>query len=326
MVIGIDNLMYNNGSALLPLLGDRNFVFERLDARDAASLYAEIGWEADVILPLAALVGAPVCANKPLAAKQVNFNAVADLCDLMSPHQFLIYPNTNSGYGQTDGDRPCLETDPLNPISVYGKTKCGAEEYVLSRNGRSVVFRLATVFGASPRMRMDLMVNDFTRKLWTVQNRLRHRQTLEKEPLIPSQQRIWDNLAPTLGIFEPHFQRNFVHVRDVANAFCFAMESQLSDRPLSGVYNLGLPDSNMTKLELAHTICDVLGMSRECVTESVGKDPDQRNYIVSNDKILTTGFEFQHSLNRGIREVEQICRMTSHAVLDTMNNTGKTAP
>ncbi len=305
-VIGVDSLIYNNGSAVLPLLGHRQFSFVRQDVRDATAIYRDCGKQADVIIPLAALVGAPVCDRHPIGAEQVNFNAVADLCSQMSSDQLLIYPNTNSGYGQTTGDESCVETDPLNPISIYGRTKCRAEQYVLDHHTRTVVFRLATVFGASPRMRLDLMVNDFTRRLVDIRQRVRlgYQRDL-------------------LHIFEPHFKRNFVHVRDVTGAFFHTIAHQESDvtpSRMSGVYNLGLPDSNLTKLELAHRICNIIGLSRDHVVESAGKDPDQRNYIVSNDKVLATGFQFANSLDKGIREVAQLCEMMSNEETSRMTN------
>lgn len=304
-VVGVDNLIYNNGQTILPLLGHPQFQFINEDVRNANAVYEQAGKTADVIIPLAALVGAPICQNRPIAAEQINFQAVADLCDLMSPWQLLIYPNTNSGYGQTDGDRPCVETDTLSPISIYGRTKCRAEQYVLDHHERTTVFRLATVFGASPRMRMDLMVNDFTQQLVDIRERIR----------LGCQGT--DN---TFHIFEPHFKRNFVHVRDVSRVFKFAITSFLTDNHMPGVYNFGLPESNLTKLELAHAICQVIGLDKSVVVEGDGKDPDQRNYIVSNIKILNQGFSFNHCLRKGIREVQEICSMFSGAALKKMNN------
>lgn len=289
-VVGIDSLLFHNGPALFNYLGNPNFEFHRMDVRnpEIEGLYAK----ADGIIPLAALVGAPLCQSNHAEAREVNFEAIAKLCRTASKQQRIIYPNTNSGYGQTDGESEVTENDPLNPISVYGKTKCDAEKAVLD-HPNSVVLRLATVFGASPRMRMDLMVNDFVRRIYDT---------------------IW---APALlQIYEPHFKRNFVGVQDVARAFSFMLPRQ----QLRGVFNLGLPSANLTKIELAYRICDVLGVSREGVSVGKGKDPDQRNYIVSNAKILSTGFSFVHELDRGIREVAKVCGMSSTEQMMEMSN------
>lgn len=301
-VVGVDALIYKNGQALLPLLGHPRFKFVQQDVRNTGELYNRYGHQADIIIPLAAIVGAPACDARPIAAQQINRDAIADLCDWMSPSQWLIYPNTNSGYGQTDGSNPCVETDPLTPVSLYGCTKCQAEQHVLDHHERSTVFRLATVFGASPRMRMDLMVNDFTRSLC-------RRLKLSKF-----------GMTNPFEIYEPHFKRNFVHVRDVSRAIQFCIAGVLDNRSLPGVFNLGLPNANLTKLELAHEICRIIGLASSVVVESSGEDPDKRNYVVSNDKILSAGFRFENSLQQGIREVSQICQAMDDVQMRTMNN------
>jgi nucleoside-diphosphate-sugar epimerase len=219
----------------------------------------------------------------------VNEDSIVGLIKTLSPHQRVVYPNTNSGYGQTDGTSQVTENDPVNPISCYGLTKCAAEKAVLE-HPNSVCFRLATVFGVSPRMRLDLLVNDFTYKI----------SHFDAKPF---------------QLFEPHFKRNFVGVRDVSRAFMFMLGYDYT-----GVYNLGLPTANLSKIELAHRICHVLNVPKEAVYIGKGKDPDQRNYIVSNDKILSTGFKFRHELDDGIREVARLCPLLSPAEILSARN------
>jgi nucleoside-diphosphate-sugar epimerase len=288
-VVGVDNLMYHNASALLPYLHNRQFHFEKCDVR-GKQLRGLMKY-CDVIIPLASLVGAPLCEKRMNEAWDVNFWAIDDMLRWASPGQRILYPNTNSGYGQTDGTREVTEQDPLTPISVYGRSKCQAENVVLE-HGNSAVLRLATVFGVSPRMRLDLMVNDFTCRL------------LRLKP------------SDRFVVYEPNFKRNFVGVQDVAAAFLFLM-----GRPtLRGVYNLGLPTANLTKLELAHKVCDELKLSREAVSVGEGRDPDQRNYLVSNQKISQAGFRFTHTLEQGIQEVAEVVKMCEESQLQTMNN------
>ena len=290
-VIGVDNLMFDNGSALLPFLGDPNFEFFNGDVTDSALMVSLVRY-CDSIVPLAAIVGAPLCDREPSLAKAVNYEAIKTIVAAASPDQRIVYPNTNSGYGQTDGNSFVTEEDPLTPISVYGRTKCDAEKVVLD-HPNSATLRLATVFGASPRMRMDLMVNDFTGRIYAL------KQT-----------------GGSFSIFEPHFKRNFVGVQDVARAFLFMLMNSWH----KGAYNLGLPTANLTKMELALRICDVLGVSREVVKVGDGKDPDQRNYLVSNDKILSAGFEFRHDLETGIREVAQVVSLLPAEQVKKMRN------
>lgn len=292
-VIGVDSLMWGNGQALLPHVGNPHFEFHRNDVEDAAvDLMAD---KADVVIPLAALVGAPLCERYDDAARRVNHRAVAELVRHLSPNQLVIYPNTNSGYGQTDGESFVTEEDRLTPISVYGETKCAAEKAVLDHpNG--IAFRLATVFGASPRMRLDLMVNDFTYRLCNMK-------------------KVGD-FHPPFVIYEPHYKRNFVGVQDVARAIVH----MLTYNGPRGVFNLGLPTANLTKLELAHKVCDTIGLSREVVVTGEGRDPDQRNYLVSNDKVLRAGFKFEHSLEAGIREVARVFDLVTAEQAKGMRN------
>jgi nucleoside-diphosphate-sugar epimerase len=226
----------------------------------------------DVIIPLAALVGAPLCAKDPDAACAVNLGAVELVLQLRDPAQRVIYPNTNSGYGLGQGESFCTEDTPLNPISVYGRTKCQAEQAVLSA-GNSITFRLATVFGVSPRMRLDLLVNDFTYRA------------------------VNDGFVV---LFEAHFMRNYVHVRDVARAFVHAMDNFDAMQGLA--YNVGLSEANLSKLELCERIkLQVPGFY--FVEAALGEDPDKRNYVVSNARIEATGYQPTVSLDNGIREL-----------------------
>jgi nucleoside-diphosphate-sugar epimerase len=292
-VHGVDNLLYDQAEAILPLLGHPRFRFTRGDVAED-EVIQKVSADADVIIPLAGLVGAPLCEREKLWATRVNYRAVERLVQLAPAHAQFLFPNTNSGYGSTDGKRACTEKDPLEPISHYGRTKCAAEAEVLKRQG-SVVFRLATVFGYAPRMRMDLLANDFTQRLV----------------------RIKQHGFGQLTLFEPHFLRNFVHVRDVARAFVWALKNPAT---VAGVYNLGNPDCNQSKMRLAQIICDRLGLSRDTLTIGEGRDPDQRNYLVSNDKVLAAGFRFGRSLVAGIDEVSRLCELLPASKTHGMKN------
>jgi nucleoside-diphosphate-sugar epimerase len=285
-VIAVDSLMFNNGHAVLPCLGHKNYEFYRHNVT-FSPLLKRLVPKADVIIPLAALVGAPLCDQYPSEARKVNYKQVADIIDAahdkLERLPLIILTNTNSGYGQTDGTSEVTEEDPLNPISIYGQTKCDAEALVLEYE-RGITFRLATVFGASPRPRLDLMVNDFTTKLSVIKDRRCPTDT-------------------TLEIFEPHFMRNFIHVRDVARAIIHAIDNC---EDMVGAYNLGHPDCNMSKMQLAERICQVIGLDKKSITVGVGEDKDKRNYIVSNQKILRVGFRFENDLDKGISEVHQM--------------------
>ena len=239
--------------------------------RDAGNIPRHLLKRADVIYPLAALVGAPLCDKTPEEAIRVNTTEVANLMKLLSPNQRVIFPNTNSGYGATGKDI-CTEETPLNSISVYGTSKEFAEEIVLEHEN-STVFRLATVFGTSVRPRIDLMVNNFV------------------------------YLAKTTGkieVFEGHFRRNFVHLIDVVSTFAKCIEDS---RTKQQVYNLGNDSLNMTKLDLAYKIAKHLPVE---VSESSGLDPDKRDYIVSSNKLLSLGYETKIDLDYGITEVSNM--------------------
>ena len=241
------------------------------DVRDEQLLKALLP-KVDAVIPLAAMVGAPICKLDPINATSINFDAIKILVDLTSKNQKIIYPTTNSGYGIGAKDAFCDEESPLNPISLYGKTKVDAEDYVLNNNN-GITLRLATVFGMSPRMRLDLMVNDFV-----------YRAFKDK----------------AIVIFEGGFRRNFIHIRDVAAAFIHAIENYetMNQEP----YNVGLSSANLTKLELCLKIKEYVP-DFTIIESEIGQDPDKRDYLVSNKKIENTGFMPSFSLDDGIQEL-----------------------
>ena len=266
----IDNFLFGQ-TPLLECCQLDSFEIVRGDCRDE-SLMKPLIARADLIIPLAAIVGAPLCKADPIAARSINQEAVEMICRLASPNQRVIMPVTNSGYGIGESGKFCTEETPLRPISLYGTTKVAAEEAVLA-HGNSLTFRLATVFGCSPRMRIDLLVNDFV-----------YRAVTDR----------------AVVIFEGHFKRNFIHIRDVASVFGFAIEQfdQMKGKP----YNVGLEEANLSKLELCATIQKHLPQFTY-IEAPVGEDPDKRDYIVSNQRLLSTGFRTEWGLDRGIREL-----------------------
>lgn len=266
----LESFLFNQNS-LLECCANRRFSVIRGDCRESSVLRRGLH-DADIIIPLAAIVGAPACANDPTAARSTNLDAVKLLLSLRSSQQRVIYPTTNSGYGIGEKGKFCTEETPLKPISLYGTTKCEAEQAVLEA-GNSVTFRLATVFGMSPRMRIDLLVNDFVYR--AVNDR-------------------------TVVVFEGHAKRNYIHVRDVARAFLNAIDKFTSMR--GQAYNVGLSDANLSKLELCQRIKDHLPQF-VFLEAPVGEDPDKRDYIVSNEKIERTGFKPAYSIDDGIREL-----------------------
>jgi len=272
----VDNLMYGQHT-LFSLCADPNFDFVRGDAREE-SLMKELVAEADVLIPLAAIVGAPGCKADPWLATSVNLEAIQLINRLRSNQQLVVYPTTNSGYGTTSGDVHCTEETPLEPISLYGQTKVQAEKELLDSDN-VITLRLATVFGMSPRMRLDLLVNHFVYAAVT---------------------------DGYLVIFEKDFKRNYIHIRDVADCFlhCIDNAEKMAGRP----YNAGLNEANLSKQELAEKIQGYVPKFYVHYAE-VGTDPDQRNYIVSNDRLKEAGFEAQRSLDDGIVELLKGYRM-----------------
>lgn len=272
----IDNLMYGQTS-LHYLCSNRAFEFVRGDARDEA-LMSSLLSRADVVIPLAAIVGAPACDRDPTLARSVNVEAVGLINRLRSPEQRVVFPTTNSGYGTRSGEVHCTEETLLQPISLYGETKVKAEQELLN-SPNTISLRLATVFGPSPRIRLDLLVNDFVYRAVT------------------------DGF---LVIYEKDFKRNYIHIEDVADCFCYCLEH--FEAMKGEVYNVGLNEANLSKAELAETIAKYVPSLHIHYAE-VGSDPDKRNYIVSNEKINRKGFTAHHSLEDGIRQLLKVYSM-----------------
>jgi len=269
-VIAIDNFMYNQAS-LLDCCYDKKLTIIRGDARDKGLVSGYLK-KTEAIFPLACLTGAPLSSRDPIGARTVNLDSVKMLLELRSQDQIVIFPTTNSGYGIGQEDVYCTEETPLNPISHYGKLKVKAEKLVLDA-GYSITLRLATVFGISPRMRLDLLVNDLT-----------YRAVMDR----------------VVVLFESHFKRNYIHVRDVVKAFIHCLEN--FDKMKGQPYNVGLSNANLSKWELCEEIKKQI--PDFYFTEAkVGEDPDKRNYIISNEKIETTGFRPDISLQAGIAEL-----------------------
>lgn len=269
-VIAIDNFMYGQPS-LLDCCHYKTLKVVRGDSRDK-NLISQYIKDVDFIIPLACIVGAPACDRDPEAAQSTNFGAIKTILELRQPNQKIIFPNTNSGYGIGQKDIHCDENTALNPISLYGKLKVEAEKAILE-SGNAIVFRLATVFGISPRMRLDLLVNDFVYR--AVNDRF-------------------------IVLFEAHFKRNYIHIRDVARAFIYAMNN--FEKMKNEAYNIGLSDANLSKWELCEEIKKQLP-NFYFVEAKIGEDIDKRDYIVSNKKIEKTGFKPTVSLQEGITEL-----------------------
>jgi nucleoside-diphosphate-sugar epimerase len=280
----VDLLKYDKGS-LNHLYFNKNFHLICDDVRKK-NLMKKLIKKNDFIIPLAALVGAPLCEKFKKDAKSTNLGTIKTLCELVTKKNKVIYLTTNSGYGIGEKDKYCDENSPLNPISLYGKTKCDGEDLVRSKIKNHVCFRLATVFGHSYRMRSDLLVNNF---VYT---------TIKKKKLT---------------LFEPHFRRNFIHVRDVVNAIIFTMKN--FNKLNNDVYNLGLSSANISKIMLAKKIQkQYKKLKIKIVTNR--KDPDKRDYFVSNRKIEKKGFKANISLDAGISELIQIFTNDKNKVIN----------
>ncbi len=266
----VDNLMHRQVT-LLDCFGDPNFSFIKGDAANEALMKSVIA-DADVIIPLAAIVGAPACALNPSLAQLVNCDAIRLILKELSPSQKILFPNTNSGYGVGERAEHCNEESPLNPVSLYGKQKVAIEKELLA-TGQAISFRLATVFGVSPRMRLDLLVNDFT-----------YRACHDR----------------SIVLFEEHFKRNYIHIQDVAGAFLFGLEN--FEKMKGEAFNVGLSSANLSKRELCEKIKEFIP---ELYIHSapIGQDPDKRDYIVSNEKLESLGWRADKSLDGGIAEL-----------------------
>lgn len=275
----VDNLMFGQTS-LNHVCSYENFDFVKADVRlndEMAPLFSK----ADIIIPLAAYVGAPLCKRDPIGAHTVNNEAIKMMLSSLSKDQLILMPTTNSAYGSGDRNNFCDETSPLNPISKYAVDKVEIEKELMAHQN-SVSFRLATVFGMSPRMRLDLLVNDFTYRA------------------------VNDGF---LVLFESHFKRNYIHIIDIARVFLHGIANHKS--MVGEIYNVGLSDANVSKWEL----CEIISKQVEnfyFVEAEVGVDPDQRNYIVSNEKIEKTGFVPNVSLDLGITELVKGYKMLNN--------------
>ena len=276
----LDNLMYDQVT-LLHLFGNPKFQFELGDVRDKKLLQELVGLN-DVIIPLAAIVGMPACKANPELTVAVNYQQVADIVEVLRDDQKLILPNTNSQYGSSDSI--ITEESPFNPLSLYAKTKCDAENTMLAK-GNGVSLRLATVFGVSPRMRTDLLVNDFVYKS------------------------IVDGY---LVLFEAHFKRNYIHVQDIARTFQFIIENY--DKCKGHAFNVGLSTANLSKLELAEKIKSHIP-SLVIKQDDFKEDFDKRNYIVSNEKLEALGWKPIYDLDYGIKQL-----MSAYKIVINKNN------
>ena len=277
----LDNFLYEQNS-LGHVCSSRKFDLIRGDARDER-LIDEYVKSADVVIPLAALVGAPLCDKDPMGASTLNRDAVKMLVKKLARDQQVIMPITNSGYGIGTSGKYCTENSPLNPITLYAQTKVDAEKFVLSHQS-GISLRLATVFGMSPRMRVDLLVNDFVYR--AVKDR-------------------------AVVLFESQFKRNYIHVRDVTRAFQHAIHN--FDIMKGEAYNVGLSDANLSKWELCEKIHSHLP-NFVFMEAPIGEDPDKRDYIVSNEKIEATGFKPAYTLDDGIVELIKGYKMIRNSV------------
>ncbi len=266
----VDNLMFGQNDNILKKIS--NFKFVKGDVRDKPLMKTLIK-NNDYIIPLAGIVGAPLCDKMPKEAQEINSDSIRFICENTSKDQSVIMPVSNSGYGVGEKNKYCDENSPLNPVSLYGKTKVEAENYIMEKEN-SISFRLATIFGVSEyRMRTDLMVNNFVSIAFQKKK---------------------------LKLYEPEFRRNFVHLTDVSSAFLYSMKN--FEKMKNNIYNLGLDDANMSKLGLCNKIKEYIPeFDFEIVIGE--KDPDQRDYFVSNEKLKSKGFEAKVQLDTGIREL-----------------------
>ena len=274
-VIVYDNLMYNQTS-LLDLSNNPNFTFHYGDVREWSKLKYLVE-QVDIVIPLAALVGFPLCEKDKDLATSINTTQIQNIVDVLSDDQMILYPNTNSGYG-TRGDGMVDETNELTPISHYGRTKCEAEDYIINESN-GISFRLATVFGVSSRMRTDLLVNDFVYKLLTDRY---------------------------ITLFEHKFVRNFIHIQDVSRAFEYMIDNYYTFN--NEIFNLGLSNENITKKQLVEKIQSHIPNTSVNYSDYY-VDPDKRDYIVSNEKIEEAGWKPIFTLDDGIKELIQSYKM-----------------
>ena len=278
IVTVVDILKYSSNS-INHLFVNKNFIFLKEDITKI-NVLKKITKHQDFIIPLAGLVGAPLCEKFKKEAVKTNLTSVKLLLKIKKKKQKIIFPTSNSGYGIGQKNKFCDENSPLNPISLYGRTKAEAEKEIL-KEGNCIAFRLATIFGFSYRMRTDLLVNNFVEKAIKTKK---------------------------IEIYEPHFRRNFIHIKDVVKAFIFAIDNFNSLK--NNVYNLGLSSANITKIQLAKKIKKQF-LPLKIIIKKNKKDPDQRDYFVSNKKIEKKGFYAKISLEMGIKELIDILRNTN---------------
>ena len=266
----LDNFMYQQNS-LAHVCHHPGFDVVRGDVRSESTVLPLLR-NADIIIPLAAYVGAPLCARDPVGASTTNHDAIVTMLKHVSKHQRILMPTTNSAYGTGDANNFCTEDSPLRPMSLYAIEKVKVEKELM-QHPNATSFRLATVFGMSPRMRIDLLVNDFTYR--AVHDRF-------------------------VVLFEANFKRNYIHVRDIARVFMHGIDNY--EKTNGQIFNVGLSDANVSKRELCQAI-EKHVPEFTFIEAPIGKDPDQRNYIVSNAKIEATGYQPQVTLDAGIREL-----------------------
>jgi nucleoside-diphosphate-sugar epimerase len=272
------------GNAIIPFFRRPNFKFVKGDVRDYTSLQREVV-KADVIVHLAAIVGYPACLKEPELARQVNVDATLALSTMVTPRQLVLFGSTGSNYG-TLLSGVCTEESPLNPLSLYGETKTQAE-HIISTNTNSVAYRFATAFGVSPRLRLDLLINDFVNK------------SLNDKYIV---------------VYESHFMRTFIHVHDIARSFMHAIDNQ--ERMVGNVYNVGSERMNLSK----GAVCDLISKKVNYYLHKADyeKDVDERNYVVSYDKIAKTGFDTTVTIEKGIEEL--IGAIQSINIVDPFRN------
>ncbi len=268
----IDSFSHGQES-LLPYISNKQVEIIRGDVRDS-TVMKRLLRDNDIIIPLAALVGAPLCDQKKEEAISINEKSIKYICKNKSKDQIILFPMTNSGYG-VGGNGYCDENSALNPVSLYGKTKVNAENYISDTNN-FIVFRLATLFGVSNRIRLDLLVNNF---VW--------RAIKEK----------------VIVLYESNYRRNFIHIDDVCRCFKYSLDNY--PKMKNNIYNLGLSSANMTKKELCDEIKKQIN-DFEYIFSEIGKDPDSRDYLVSNKKIEKVGFKTKYSLAHGISDLKKL--------------------
>ena len=275
----IDNFMYGQ-TGLAAIISNPKLELVYGDVRDENLMRKHLK-NSDVIIPLAAIVGAPACDRDPILASSINKEAIYWMLKNISANQRVVMPTTNSAYGSGDENNYCDENSPLNPLSLYARDKVAVEKELMQKPN-ATSFRLATVFGISPRMRLDLLVNNFTFRAVT------------------------DGF---IVVFEGHFKRNYIHVRDVSNAFQLAIDNP--ERFEGEIFNVGLSEANISKIELCQRIKNLLPRFTFIESE-IGSDPDKRNYVVSNEKIEKIGFKTQINLDAGIQDLIKGLPMFNH--------------